>query len=122
MCAANTRGKIGEDYAAKILKSKGWRVLERNYSSRFGEIDIIAQKGDILSFIEVKLRASDALTSPGAAVNLAKRRKIIKTAMVYMAHNPSLLQPRFDVVEVIEESKRLNARHIEGAFDVEGGA
>lgn len=69
-----TRGAWGEDYAAAYLRRHGYCILARNYSCRFGEIDIIASDRHYVVFVEVKLRASDRFVRAGAYVTPAKRR------------------------------------------------
>lgn len=115
----NSSGKTGEDRAAEFLAEKGFRLLCRNYRSRFGEIDIIAENGRYLLFVEVKTRESGALTGPLEAVTPAKQRKIAKTALLYLESHPTKLQPRFDVIGIETSGKDrriLSVRHIENAF------
>ena len=70
------RGNLGEDFAAKYLQDEGYTILERNFNTRMGEIDIIAQKGKYIAFVEVKSRADDCLYLPREAVTHSKQRKI----------------------------------------------
>ena len=96
-----THGAFGEDYTVKYLKKSGYKILERNYHSRFGEIDVIASKKGIIAFVEVKTRGENAIYAPREAVDYFKQQKCIKTAEYYLVNNPSDLQPRFDVSEII---------------------
>ena len=109
MCSQSTRklGLYGEDLACKYLQAKGYAILERNFRCRrFGEIDIVASKAGVLSFIEVKTRRSSRYGKPAEAVTLAKQRKIYRVAQYYlqcaglMSRIPML---SFDVVEIIVE-------------------
>ena len=109
MCSTSTRslGRYGEDLACKYLQAKGYVILERNFRCRrFGEIDIVASKAGVLSFIEVKTRASLRYGMPAEAVTLAKQRKIYRVAQYYLqcegltSRIPML---SFDVVEIIVE-------------------
>ena len=109
MCSQSTRklGLYGEDLACKYLQAKGYVILERNFRCRrFGEIDIVASKAGVLSFIEVKTRASLRYGMPAEAVTLAKQRKIYRVAQYYLqcegltSRIPML---SFDVVEIIIE-------------------
>jgi putative endonuclease len=113
----------GEEFAAKTLERNGYRILARNYRTRFGEIDVVAQKGEILAFVEVKTRSANALERPAAAVNAQKRRRLIAAAEEYIQRHPGGLQPRFDVFEVLIRSKEdfavVGQCHLEGAFEVE---
>lgn len=101
----NGLGNLGEDYACKVLESLEYRVVERNFRSRFGEVDIIARKDHYLCFIEVKTRSQSAMGRPAAAVTASKQHKIIRTAEYYITcHRNEVLkydlQPRFDCMEV----------------------
>lgn len=97
---ATTRGVAGEVLAARFLRDKGYRIMSSNYHSRFGEIDIIAQDGQYIVFVEVKARSENSFFMPREAVTEDKQDKILKTAAMYIRCYPSNLQPRFDVVEV----------------------
>ena len=77
------RGDMGEDFAAKYLEEKGYEIIERNFNTRLGEIDIVAKDGTYIAFIEVKSRAEDCLYAPREAVTRSKQRKICKAAMLY---------------------------------------
>lgn len=76
-----------EDRARTYLQARGLRLLEQNYRCRFGEIDLIMQDRDTLCFIEVKYRASDAFGGSIDALPRSKQRKIVKTALFYLAAN-----------------------------------
>ena len=95
-----TKGLAGEVLAARFLREKGYTILSSNYHSRFGEIDIIANEGPYIVFVEVKARSEGSIILPREAVTLEKQRKLLRTASQYMRVYPSNLQPRFDVVEV----------------------
>ncbi|MBR3420262.1 MAG: YraN family protein [Oscillospiraceae bacterium] len=121
--AANKRqtGDLGEDAVCAYLERQGAEILCRNFTVRGGEIDIIAQQGEYLLFVEVKTRRPGSLVSGAAAVDARKQRLIIRTAEQYLLKYPSDLQPRFDVAET--ECSGGMIRHItylEGAFDATG--
>ena len=97
---ARLLGKWGERLTAEALRNKGWKIVETNYRCRMGEIDLIAEKGGYLAFVEVKLRKSDRFGRAGEAVTPEKRRKLRTAAELYLIENPTQLQPRFDVVEI----------------------
>lgn len=102
----SSSGKLGEDAAAEFLTNKGWNIIDRNYHTRQGEIDIIATFGGYIIFVEVKTRLENSLYLPREAVDRKKQEKLIQTALMYMSsHEIGLLQPRFDVVEVIASKK-----------------
>ena len=115
-------GAFGEEYTVKYLKKQGYKILDRNFHSRFGEIDIIASKKDIIAFIEVKTRGENAIYSPREAVDFHKQQKCIKTAQTYLVQNRVELQPRFDVSEILLQNREDNKlrlkefNYIENAF------
>ena len=92
-------GRKSEAAAVRYLTEIGYRILARNYQTRQGEIDIIAQDGDTIVFVEVKARRSAYFGSPKAAVTRAKQRKMSLTAQTYLkAANRSHAKARFDVL------------------------
>ena len=113
-------GQIGEDYVAKFLKKKHYKILERNYRKRYGEIDIIAENKYYVVFIEVKTRHTNSMILAAEAVNRKKQLKIIKTASMYLSENETEKFCRFDVCEVYvnpDNLKLVNINYIEGAFE-----
>lgn len=112
-------GQKGENAAVLYLRMKGYRILERNFRSRYGEIDIIAFKDDTVVFAEVKTRGSHPVATPASAVDIFKQKKIIKTAYFYiMNKQPSDVDMRFDVIEVSASGVRYRINHIENAFEI----
>lgn len=101
-------GALGEKLAVKYLKQKKYKILEKNYKTKMGEIDIIAKDRDFLVFVEVKSRSYDPLVSGVYAVDQKKRRHIFKAASFYIYRTKSDLQPRFDIIEI--EIDRNNKR------------
>jgi putative endonuclease len=95
-------GAWGENLAAAQLEKEGYRIRERNFRCRLGEIDIIAQKGDILAFVEVKLRKSSSHGEAREFVTASKQQKLRMTASFFLTGRPWAqdLQPRFDVLEI----------------------
>lgn len=112
-------GLEGEEKAARYLKKQGYKIIEKNFQTRFGEIDIIAEDKKYIVFVEVKARGEKSIAEPKEFVDLRKQRKIITTAEIYLAENPTEKQPRFDVVEVKKENGKTVINHIENAFEVE---
>lgn len=92
-------GKLAEDFAAEYLSSNNYKIVERNFYSRFGEIDIIAVKNDTLIFVEVKARWSDKFGAPEEAVTPKKLWKIGKTGEYYSLLHPEL--PQKLAIEVV---------------------
>ena len=94
-------GKLAEDFAVRFLQKKGYKIIDRNFRSRFGEIDIVAEEGGYLVFIEVKARWSQKFGSPEEAVTPQKLYKIKKTADYYALINSKTNQKmRIDVVSL----------------------
>lgn len=106
-------GQIGETAAAELLREKGYKIMCMNYRCRHGEIDIIATKGIMLSFIEVKMRTKRDYGRPCEAVDSTKQQRIRMAAYHYLkelgrkGYVP--IKVTFDVIEIVAE-------HIEGAF------
>jgi putative endonuclease len=115
-------GQLGEAIAAEHLTRRGFRVLDRNYRTRWGELDIVANDGRTLAFVEVKSRrASLRLGTPFEAVDLGKRAQVRKMGRAWLAAHPD--RPwasaiRFDAIGLVfDRSGRLLAlEHLEGAF------
>ena len=120
MAKNNELGAWGEKIAATFLRKKHYRILAVGYSCRFGEIDIIASHADYLVFVEVKLRKSNKFAEAMEYVDVRKQSRIITTASVYLAENPSDLQPRFDVIEIYAQDGLQTLKpiinHLEDAF------
>ncbi len=94
-------GKAGEILAAIYLEEKGFRILERNFSTKFGELDIIAEKEGVLHYIEVKTRSSMDYGGPAEAVDEKKLRKMERVALIYRARNmPPQKRESMDVIGI----------------------
>ena len=113
-------GKWGEEQAARYLKKHGYRILEQNYSCRFGEIDIIAADQTFLVFVEVKTRKDASFAEAREFVGAGKQRRVLSAASVWMTHHDMDLQPRFDVIEIYGTAdmpyRKLVIHHFEDAF------
>lgn len=105
-------GKSGEDRACRALKKNGYMIVKRNYKNPFGEVDIIAEKGDILAFIEVKTRSSDIYGQPNEAVTSKRQEKYRQAVKYYFLNREIDRVVRFDIIEVFAS----NVNHIENAF------
>lgn len=110
---ANRRGRGAETIAAALLRLKGYKILARSYRVPVGEIDIIAGRGSVVAFVEVKAR--DTLTEALEAVGAQQRTRILRAAEHYVASNPNLQSRdlRFDVIAVLP--RRL-PKHIADAW------
>lgn len=109
-------GRYGEVLAALFLNCKGYRILDRNYRNSFGELDLVAQKGRVLVFIEVKTRSSKRFGQAAEAVHAQKQERIRRLASAYCRHHGFALyqtELRFDVIEVYPP---FQVRHIKNCF------
>ena len=117
---ARRLGQWGEALVAEDLGRKGWRIAARNFRCRFGELDIVAENGRYLAFVEVKLRKNDRFGSACEAVTPAKQRRLRAAAELYLMGRPTGLQPRFDVAEVYAplgvRTEKPDIYYIENAF------
>ena len=116
-------GRAGEDRAARHLEARGYRILERGFRTRDGEIDIVAADGETVVFVEVKTRSGMACGRPAEAVDGRKQRRLVRAARVWLHRHGASERPcRFDVVEVLSRpGEEATTRHIVDAFQ-EGGA
>ena len=107
-------GSEREETVCRYLTEKGYTIADRNFYSRFGEIDIVALRDGFICFVEVKYRSSDSAGMPEEAVNSAKIKKISKTAEFYLLSHKQYkdMQPRFDVAAVLPDG----IRYHENAF------
>lgn len=110
-------GEYGELLSRKYLIDKGYNILTTNYRTKLGEIDIVAQKKDVVSFVEVKTRKSVTFGLPREAVNYRKQMTLYKLAEQYIQYNKIKdTDFRFDVIEVRWEKDSYSINHIENAF------
>jgi len=112
-------GDEGERAAARFLEGRGYRILERNYRTRRGEIDLIAEDGRVLVFVEVKVRLDDRCGGPAAAITRAKQARIARLAQQYLAWRRVGDRPcRFDVVLIWgADPKTRRIELLPGAFE-----
>ncbi len=112
-------GREGEDQAARYLAKRGYRILERNYSTRSGEIDLIALDKETVVFVEVKTRSNDAYGSPELSVTPRKQSRMIKAALGYIKYKKLHQVPcRFDVV-AINAAAEQEIELIQNAFEMD---
>ena len=106
-------GNYGEALAVKYLSDKGCKILARNFRSKMGEIDVIAEDGKYIVFVEVKYRTDNLYGEPFEAVTAAKRRKIRRTAELYLLKTGNINRDcRFDVIDILDG----RIEHYENAF------
>ncbi len=123
MSVKSDRGTAGENAVCEYLTRRGWKIAARNFRIRGGEIDIVAEKGDILAFVEVKARKFGSLSDGADAIDINKRRCLVRAADRYIQkYSPAAKTIRFDaalVTVTTEEMPRvLETQYIEDAFDV----
>ncbi len=114
----NTLGREGEGLAVSFLRKQGYRIIKKNYRTPFGEIDIIAQDGEVVVFVEVKTRSGDAFGPPFEAVDRRKREKIRNVALSYLKKIRKEPAARFDVLSIDLDGRREKIEHIKDAFEV----
>ena len=115
---AQTRGTQGEDAATKYLSGLGYAILDRNFKTRMGEIDIVARQHRTTVFVEVKRRETPGHGTAFEFVSRSKMRNVVAAARIYAAKNgltESLI--RFDVIAIDVIDGREQLRHHKGAFD-----
>lgn len=116
----NLLGTWGESLAAEYLRKKHYKLLASGYRSRFGEIDLIVCNRKYIVFVEVKLRKSASFAQAFEYVDQYKQDRLRTTASLYLAQNPTNLQPRFDVIEIYApdgmETNVPKILHMEDAF------
>jgi len=120
--ARRAQGDAAEDRACRHLEGSGFTIVERNFRTRGGEIDIVARKGDVLVFVEVRSREVPGFGTPEESVTPAKRRRIVAVARRYLSDVPpsSWREARFDVIAIEGSGERAELRHYPGAFDAKG--
>ena len=111
-------GKLGEDIAEHYLKQKGYKILDRNFECRQGELDIIATDKNEIVFIEVKTRTSNRYGYPSEAVNKIKQKHMLQTIKYYLyIRNLSDEFVRIDVIEVYIKDNVYKVNHIKQALE-----
>jgi putative endonuclease len=109
-------GNQNEKLAQEFLIKNGYTILDKNFLTKFGEIDIIAKKGNVLVFVEVRSKSYTYFGKPFETINKSKIQKIIKTAQIFISKNYlSEYDVRFDVISI--EKEKIN--HIQSAFDLD---
>ncbi len=111
-------GLWGEIDTARYYRANGYQIQDANFRTRLGEVDIIAQKDDVLVFCEVKTRREDAIDTPAASVDLNKQKRLVAAALQYVKMKQFSGTMRFDVAEVTvvkDGSRQLHL--IENAFN-----
>jgi putative endonuclease len=106
------KGKFGEEYAATYLKNKGYKLLKKNWTMRWGELDLICKKGQEIVFVEVKFRTSDRYGHGYEAIDFRKKKKLFRSIQRYLLlNNLQNTQWRLDIICVTRVSKKLQVDH-----------
>lgn len=116
MAAHNELGHLGEELANEYLLKKGYLIKERNWRHQKAEVDIIAQKGEILAVIEVKTRSTDAFGDPKEFINKKKIKLLISAIDAYVCSNCLDVDVRFDAIGIVIQGKKIRIEHLEDAF------
>lgn len=114
-----TTGRIGEKWARRFLESKGWRILDANWRTRWGELDIVALRDGQLIVVEVRTTRGTRFGYGYESVDSRKRRQVRRLALRYLQEKGLFHLPvRFDVISVLlgEDDRPKSIRHLEGAF------
>jgi putative endonuclease len=116
MAQHNETGKQGEAEAVRYLQEKGYEVMARNYRHQHAEIDLVAKKGKLLVFVEVKTRTNLSYGNPEEFVSYTKSRLVMKAAEHYIFAHDWFHDIRFDIIAVAMSGNELRITHIEDAF------
>ena len=113
-------GAYWEERACQLIESRGATLIARNYSCRFGEIDLVALDNDRLTFIEVRYRSRSDFGSALASVSPAKQRKVLMTAQIFLASHEKYCNRycRFDIIAFDGPGGNVSAQWLKGAFGV----
>lgn len=114
-------GRRGEDIAADYLAKKGYQIIQRNFHTRFGEIDLVANKNQKLIFVEVKLKLGSQFGTPAEMISPHKIYQVKRTATHFLLANPQLAkqypQQRIDAVCIVVDKGKVSIKHYENLTD-----
>jgi len=116
MAEHNELGKKGEKLAVAFLIKKDYKILEKNYYYLKAEVDIIAQKGNILAVVEVKTRSSDYFGNPQDFVSPKKIKLLLSAIHYYVIEKDIDVEVRFDIIAIIYKNDTTKIEHLEDAF------
>lgn len=116
MAQHNELGKKGEKLAVDFLLKQGYYIKEQNYRFDKAEVDIIAQKNDVLAIIEVKTRSSVEFGNPQDFVKPKQIQRLVKAVDEYVNANNLDVEVRFDIIAVVKKGKNFDIEHLENAF------
>src|SRR6478672_5340092 len=116
MAEHNELGKLGEELAVDFLQKNGYAILETNWTFQKAEVDIIAQKGDVLAVVEVKTRSSIDFGLPQDFVKPKKIQLLTKAINEYVVSNDLDVNVRFDIIAIHRKNNEFLIEHLEDAF------
>ena len=116
MAQHNETGKQGEAEAARYLREQGYEIMSRNFRYSHAEIDLVAKKGKLLVFAEVKTRTNLSFGNPEEFVSYTKAKLVMKAAEHYIFTHDWLHDIRFDIIAVTIAGNEMRVKHIEDAF------
>lgn len=116
MAEHNELGKLGEQMAVEYLQKNGYTILQTNWIFQKAEIDIIAQKGDVLAIVEVKTRSSIEFGLPQEFVKPKKIQLLVKAVNEYIQQNDLDAEARFDIISIYKNRENFEVEHLEDAF------
>lgn len=116
MAGHNDLGKLGEELAVDFLKKAGYTILQTNWVFQKAEIDIIAQKGDVLAIVEVKTRSTLEFGLPQEFVTPAKIKLLVRAVNAFVEQNDVDAEVRFDIISIHKDNSTFEIEHLEDAF------
>jgi len=116
MAEHNELGEKGEKFAVEYLLKNGYNILEKNYRYLKAEVDIIAQKGEVLVGVEVKTRSSDYFEDPQDAVKPKKIKLLVSAIDYYVVQRDLDVEVRFDIIAILYQNNKFTLEHLEDAF------
>ena len=116
MASHNDLGKIGEDLAVEFLRKNSYEILDRNYRYRKAEVDIIAQKNDVLAVVEVKTRSGNYFGDPQDFISKKKIKLLVEAVDEYVNSKNLIVEVRFDIIAITKHQESYKIEHLEDAF------
>lgn len=116
MAQHNELGKKGEQLAIDYLLEKGYTIVEKNYRFQKAEIDVIAQKENVLAVVEVKTRSSDYFGNPQDFVNPKKIKLLVSAIDNYVTEKDLDVEIRFDIIAIVKQKSAFKIEHLKDAF------
>lgn len=116
MAKHNVLGLLGEDLAVEFLQKNKYKIVERNWRFKKAEVDIIAQKNNVLAVVEVKTRSSDYYGNPQDFVNSKKIKLLVEAINEYVTSKELDVEVRFDIIAITKNHHNFDIEHLEDAF------